>query len=195
MKRICVYAGSNVGNSPEYVESAVVMGKELASRDIELVYGGSRIGLMGCIANAVLEHGGKVIGVMPKGLFRGEMVHTELTELREVGNMHERKALMSELADAFIALPGGLGTFEELFEAISWSQLGIHQKPIGLLNVNQFYRPFYELLVHAIQAGFARESNKDLFILKERGQDLLTGLAEYQRPVLENKWSELSDRT
>ncbi|GIQ62655.1 hypothetical protein PACILC2_12230 [Paenibacillus cisolokensis] len=138
MKRICVFAGSNAGASPAYAEAAEALGAELAARGIELIYGGSRIGLMGRVADAALRGGGKVTGIMPRGLFAGEMIHTGLTEFREVADMHERKALMSELADAFVALPGGLGTFEELFEALSWSQLGIHRKPVGLLNVNRF---------------------------------------------------------
>ncbi|WP_442601958.1 TIGR00730 family Rossman fold protein [Paenibacillus sp. KN14-4R] len=193
MKRICVYAGSNVGNSPEYAEKAKQLGEELASRGIELVYGGSKIGLMGILADAVLANGGKAIGIMPKGLFRGEMVHTGLSEFHEVGNMHERKALMAEMSDAFIALPGGIGTFEELFEMLSWSQLGIHQKPVGLLNVNQFYEPFYQMVDHAITAGFARESNKQLFVMDDEPTPLVEAMVGYTRPEMENKWKQLSE--
>ncbi|MCR8643481.1 TIGR00730 family Rossman fold protein [Paenibacillus sp. N1-5-1-14] len=193
MKRICVYAGSNVGNSPEYAERAQRLGEELAARGIELVYGGSKIGLMGIVADAVLAGGGRAIGVMPAGLFRGEMRHTGLTEFHETANMHERKALMAELSDAFIALPGGIGTFEELFEMLSWSQLGIHQKPVGLLNVNGFYEPFYNMVDHAITAGFARESNKQLFIMDGEPTTLVESLVNFTRPELENKWKQLSE--
>ncbi|CAG7654498.1 TIGR00730 family Rossman fold protein [Paenibacillus allorhizosphaerae] len=188
MKRICVFAGSNTGNSPEYAQAAKLLGQELASREMELVYGGSRMGLMGLIADTVLAGGGKAIGVMPKGLFRGEMVHSGLTELREVDNMHQRKAAMSELADAFVALPGGLGTFEELFEVLSWSQLGIHQKPVGLLNVKQFYTPLSALISHAIGAGFARPSNMDLFLVEEHPAELVNGLQRFTRTEQQNKW-------
>lgn len=188
MKRICIYAGSNSGVSPMYGETAEQLGRVMAERGIALVYGGSKYGLMGRIADTVLKHGGEAIGVMPTGLFKGEMVHTGLTELREVANMHERKALMLELSDALIALPGGLGTFEELFEAMSWSQLGIHRKPIGLLNCEQFYQPLYALVEHAIEAGFARESNRDLFVMDEQPTALVDKLAAFERPELENKW-------
>lgn len=188
MKRICVYAGSNAGNAPDYAEAAERLGLELASRNIELVYGGSKMGLMGIVADTVLANGGRVIGVMPKGLFRGEMVHTGLTELREAEHMHDRKATMAELADAFIALPGGLGTFEELFEVLSWSQLGIHQKPVGLLNVRGFYAPLSDFIAHAIQAGFARPSNMSLFLMKEQPAELIDALLQYKRAEQENKW-------
>ncbi|CAH0121234.1 LOG family protein YvdD [Paenibacillus sp. CECT 9249] len=190
MKRICVFAGSNAGSAPEYAQAAQKLGQELAARNIELVYGGSKMGLMGIVANTVMESGGKAIGVMPKGLFAGEMVHGGLTELHEVDDMHQRKALMTELSDAFISLPGGLGTFEELFEALSWSQLGIHQKPVGLLNVNQFYTPLSALISHAIQAGFARQSNMDLFVMEERPAELVESLLHFKRPQQENKWGK-----
>lgn len=191
MKRICVFAGSNAGASPAYAEAAEALGAELAARGIELIYGGSRIGLMGRVADAALRGGGKVTGIMPRGLFAGEMIHTGLTEFREVADMHERKALMSELADAFVALPGGLGTFEELFEALSWSQLGIHRKPVGLLNVNRFFNPLVAMVSHAVEAGFAKSSNLQLFVLHDRAAELLDSLAGYKRPALEHKWTEL----
>jgi len=191
MRRICVFAGSNVGTSPEYERKAIQLGELLASRGFEIVYGGSKIGLMGRVADAALAAGGKVIGVMPRNLFKGEMVHSGLTELREVGNMHERKALMSELADAYIALPGGLGTFEELFEVVSWSQLGIHKKPVGVLNVLGFYQPIAEMLKHAVGAGFMQQTNLGLILFEEEPGLLLDEIVSYVPPVQTNKWNEL----
>lgn len=191
MKRVCVFAGSNVGLSPEYEQKAIQLGKLIASKDFELVYGGSKIGLMGRVADAVLAAGGKVTGVMPQNLFKGEMVHSGLTELHEVGNMHERKALMSELADSYIALPGGLGTFEELFEVISWSQLGIHKKPVGVLNVLSFYQPIAEMLKQAVESGFMQETNLGLVIFEEEPELLINKIINYIPPKQVNKWNEL----
>ncbi|MDQ0062964.1 LOG family protein [Paenibacillus harenae] len=194
MKRICVYSGSNPGNHADYENSAIALGRAMAAKHIELVYGGGKLGLMGRIANSVLESGGKAIGVMPRGLFSGEVMHTKLTEFYEVSNMHERKAKMSELADAYISMPGGLGTFEELFEMASWAQLGIHKKPIGLLNVRGFYNPLVELLKHAVQEGFMRESNLELFVVESDPEALLERLADYQPSEQSFKWSELSSK-
>jgi hypothetical protein len=191
MKRVCVYSGSNPGNHLEYERSAIALGRALAANNYELVYGGGKLGLMGRVANSVLESGGKVIGVMPRGLFRSEVIHTELTEFYEVSNMHERKAKMSDLADAYISLPGGLGTFEELFEVASWAQLGIHKKPIGLLNVRGYYNPFIELLKHAVQEGFMKESNLELFIVESVPEVLLERLANYKPLEQSFKWSEI----
>lgn len=154
MKTICVFAGSNPGVKDVYKQKAVELGTYMAEQDIRLVYGGSRIGLMGAIADEVLRQGGQVIGVMPKGLFRGEVVHQELTELIEVTGMHERKAKMSELADGFIAMPGGFGTYEELFEVLCWAQIGIHQKPIGLYQVNEYFNPLIDMVKFSVQEGF-----------------------------------------
>ncbi|UVI30217.1 LOG family protein [Paenibacillus spongiae] len=191
MKRICVYAGSNVGTKPEYEQKAIELGRLIASQQLELVYGGSKIGLMGRVADAALAAGGKVIGVMPRNLFKGEMVHTGLTQLHEVGNMHERKALMSELADAYIALPGGLGTLEELFEVVSWSQLGIHKKPVGLLDVLGFYQPIADMFRQAADAGFMQQTNLGLVIFEEEPERLIDKVLNYVPPAQTNKWSEL----
>ncbi len=191
MKKICVFAGSNLGNEPIYAEAAAQLGRELARRELELVYGGSKIGLMGCTAKAVLESGGRAIGVMPRGLFRGEMIHEGLSEFYEVADMHERKAKMAELSDAFIALPGGYGTFEELFEVVSWSQLGIHQKPVGILNVNGYYTPLLQMVTQAISSGFMPSTHADLIISHTDASELVEKLAAYHRPVLTNKWNEL----
>ncbi|WP_032123405.1 TIGR00730 family Rossman fold protein [Clostridium amazonitimonense] len=192
MKRICVYSGSNLGSRPEYKESAKLLGKILAENKIELVYGGSRIGLMGELSNEVLRNNGKVIGVMPKGLFSGEMVHENLTKLIEVENMHERKQTMAELSDGFIALPGGLGTFEELFEVLSWAQLGIHKKPIGILNISNFFDPLLHMIQNTCTEGFMNESNIKLISISDKPSLLIEKMKNYTPPVMENKWRELS---
>ncbi|BDB00774.1 TIGR00730 family Rossman fold protein [Clostridium botulinum] len=191
MKRICVYSGSNLGLRSEYKESAKVLGKILAENKIELVYGGSRIGLMGEISNEVLRNNGKVIGVMPKGLFSGEMVHENLTKLIEVENMHERKQTMAELSDGFIALPGGLGTFEELFEVLSWAQLGIHKKPIGILNISNFFDPLLHMIKNTCTEGFMNESNIKLISVSDTPSELIKQMKNYVPPLMENKWREL----
>jgi uncharacterized protein (TIGR00730 family) len=192
VKRICVFAGSNLGTHPKYKSHAQQLGEEIARNGYELVYGGSNVGLMGEVANKVLENGGKVIGVMPTALFRGELVHTGLSELIEVKDMHERKATMGNLSDAYIALPGGYGTFEELFEVVSWAQLGIHRKPIGLLNVAGYYAPLLNLIDHAVKAGFVHEKHKELLVSAEDAKTLLKKLSEYQPPIIGNKWNQLA---
>ncbi|MBQ4816615.1 TIGR00730 family Rossman fold protein [Bacillus pumilus] len=192
MKTICVFAGSNPGVKDVYKEKAVELGTYMAEQDIRLVYGGSRIGLMGAVADEVLRHGGQVIGVMPKGLFRGEVVHQELTELIEVTGMHERKAKMSELADGFIAMPGGFGTYEELFEVLCWAQIGIHQKPIGLYQVNDYFNSLIDMVKFSIQEGFSNESHLQLLHASSEPEELITQMASYQTPTLEQKWTELS---
>ncbi|MFP3391272.1 TIGR00730 family Rossman fold protein [Brevibacillus sp. SIMBA_040] len=191
MKRICVFAGSNPGVNPAFEQVAQELGRELVSRDLDLVYGGSNMGLMGRVANAVLAGGGKAIGVMPTGLFRGEIVHTGLTDLHEVDTMHERKAMMNDLSDGFIALPGGYGTFEEIFEVISWGQIGIHSKPIGLLNIAGYYTPLMEMVNHATLAGFIPNMQGELIICESDPVVLLDRMREYTPPVKVNKWSEL----
>lgn len=191
MKRICIYSGSNLGFRPEYKENAKLLGKILAENKIELVYGGSSIGLMGEISNEVLKNNGKVIGVMPKGLFSGEMVHKNLTKLIEVENMHERKQTMAELSDGFIALPGGLGTFEELFEVLSWAQLGIHKKPIGILNISNFFDPLLHMIQNTCTEGFMNESNIKLISISDNPSLLIEKMKIYNPPIMENKWHEL----
>lgn len=191
MKAICVYAGSNPGVHPEYAMKAAELGALLARNQIRMIYGGSKIGLMGEAANACLNAGGEVIGVMPTGLFKGEIVHPQLTELIEVKSMHERKAKMSELADGFIALPGGLGTFEELFEVLCWAQIGIHHKPIGLLNVRQYFQPLMDLVNNSIDAGFSNASHLSLINHAEEPEELLELLRRYEPQQLEKKWKQL----
>lgn len=155
---ICVFAGSNPGLNSEYIEMARELGWHLAAQGCRLVYGGSRNGLMGQVADGVLANGGEVVGVMPVDLFLDEIRHSGLTSLIEVASMHERKAVMSGMADAFIALPGGLGTFDELFEIMCWMQIGIHRKPIGLLNVRGYFNPLLAMITHSVNEGFAPNS-------------------------------------
>lgn len=193
MKRICVFAGSNVGEHPAYIAHARELGQVLVANNLELVYGGSRIGLMGEIANVMLELGGKATGVMPKGLFRGEMVHDGLTELIEVNSMHERKAKMGELADGFIALPGGYGTFEELFEVVSWLQLGIHRKPVGVLNIEEYYTPLLQMVSHAAAEGFMNPVHTGLLLSAASSAPLIDQMKSFQPPDAGNKWKQLSE--
>jgi uncharacterized protein (TIGR00730 family) len=187
MKRIAVYCGSNKGNRPAYAEAAENLGTLLARRGIGLVYGGGCVGLMGILANAALKGGGHVIGVIPEKLVIKEVVHEGLPDLRVVKTMHERKALMGELADGFIALPGGYGTYEEFCEVLAWSQLGYHQKPFGLLDVAGFYRSFLEFFDHATREGFIRPQHRELVIVEEDAEKLLRRLETFQPPQ-EVKW-------
>ncbi len=156
MKRICVFCGSSSGTAGAYTEAAVALGKLLARRGIGLVYGGASVGLMGAIADAALADGGEVIGVIPQDLVEKEVAHGGLTELKVVGSMHERKALMEKLSDGFIAMPGGFGTMDEFCEIVTWMQLGIHHKPCGLLNVANYYDTFIRFVGHAVSQGFLR---------------------------------------
>jgi uncharacterized protein (TIGR00730 family) len=162
MRRLCVFCGSKVGNNPAYAESARALGTALARRGIGLVYGGGHIGLMGTAADAALAAGGEVIGVIPQGMVEQELAHRQLTELRIVRTMHERKALMAELSDAFIALPGGYGTLDETFEILTWAQLGLHAKPVGMWNVAGFFDPLLAWVAQAVRDGFVSERNRGL---------------------------------
>lgn len=193
MQRICVYAGSNPGVRLEYKQAAQELGRELVARGLGLVYGGGQVGLMGAIADAVLAEGGEVIGVMPKALFPTEVAHKGIT-LHEVNSMHERKAMMSDLVDGFIALPGGFGTYDELFESITWAQLHIHQKPVGVLNVSGYFDPLLALITHTIQEGFVRPHYADLVINKERASELLDSFAAYAPRQERSKWTEIPDK-
>lgn len=180
MKSICIYCGSNNGNQPAYVSSAQEMGKALSERGIRLIYGGGKVGIMGIVADAVLDNGGEVTGVITKALFDLETGKNELDDLRIVGDMHERKAGMAELAEGFIALPGGFGTFEELFEAITWLQLGIHHKPVGILNVNGYYDHLLDFLRHSSKQGFVREAHLQMLLVDEDPNALLDKMAAFQ---------------
>jgi uncharacterized protein (TIGR00730 family) len=163
MRRICVFCGSSRGTDPRYVDAARALGFELASRGLGLVYGGASVGLMGALADAVLGEGGHVTGVLPSALAARELAHPSLQDLRIVSTMHERKAMMADLADAFIALPGGIGTLDETFEILTWAQLGMHAKPVGLLDVANYYGPLLTFLDHAVAHGFVRAEHRALF--------------------------------
>jgi uncharacterized protein (TIGR00730 family) len=187
MKRIAVYCGSNTGARPEYAAAAQALGALLAREKIELVYGGGRVGLMGIVADAALQNGGHVIGVIPEKLVIKEVIHEHLPDRRIVKTMHERKALMAELADGFIALPGGYGTFEEFFEVLAWSQLGWHQKPFGLLDSAGFYSPLLKFLDHTAAEGFIRPQHRALVIVEEDAEKILARMKHF-RPPNEVKW-------
>jgi uncharacterized protein (TIGR00730 family) len=187
MKRIAVYCGSNKGARSDYAAAAERLGALLAREKIELVYGGGMVGLMGIVADAVLKNGGHVIGVIPEKLVIKEVVHEKLPDLRVVKNMHERKAMMTELADGFIALPGGYGTFEEFFEVLAWSQLGWHQKPFDLLNVADFYTRLMQFLDHTTGEGFIRPKHRELVIVESDAEKILSRLKNFQPPA-EVKW-------
>jgi uncharacterized protein (TIGR00730 family) len=183
LRRVCVYAGSSVGRRAEYTAAARELGVALAARGLELVYGGSNVGLMGELANAALAAGGKVLGVLPRALFRREVAHTGLTRLYEVESMHERKAVMADLADAFIALPGGFGTLDELFETVTWAQIGLHTKPVGLLDVADYFAPLRALISHAIAQGFVPDGHAALLLSAATPAALLDLLAAYIPPA------------
>ena len=192
MQRLCVFCGSNAGHDPRYRSAAEGLGRLLAGRGIELVYGGGNVGLMGIIADACLAAGGTVIGVIPEALIGKEVAgrvvdHRGLTRLEVVASMHTRKARMAELADGFIALPGGFGTFEEFCEILTWGQLGFHVKPIGLLNVNGFYDALLALFDHAVAEGFLREENRAMALADTDSESLLAAMAAY-RPEPVSKW-------
>jgi uncharacterized protein (TIGR00730 family) len=190
LSSICVFCGSNAGAQPAYVDTAEAVGRGLARRGVRVVYGGARVGMMGALADAARSAGGDVVGVMPQAIFDREVGHTGLDDLRVVGSMHERKALMAELSDAFIALPGGVGTLEELFEVYTWAQLGIHEKPLGLLDVAGYYRPLVAFLDHAAREQFVRPSTRSMLAVSEDLDDLLAAF-EAWRPPTEHKWMDL----
>ncbi len=182
MKRLCVYCGSSSGRLPDYAQAARQLARAMVSKNINLVYGGASVGIMGEIANAVLEEGGEVIGIIPKGLFKNEVAHTGITELREVDSMHERKSLMADLSDGFIALPGGFGTIEEIFEIITWSQLGMHRKPCGLLNVCHYYDKLISFLDHAVSEQFIKATHRSTILIDKCPNTLLEKFEEYKAP-------------
>lgn len=183
MKRITVFCGSRVGLSEKYKEGAIALGKELVKRGITLVYGGGSVGLMGVIATTVMKEGGKAIGIIPQFLEEREVSHISLTELHIVNSMHERKAKMADLADAFIAMPGGPGTLEELVEIYTWAQLGLHQKPIGLLNINNYYDPLISFFDHMVEQHFLKENHRKIMSIVETDPArLLDKLMEYEPP-------------
>jgi len=191
--RLCVFCGSSTGKRPAYRQVAEQLGGVMVERGIELVYGGGNIGLMGVLADTVLARGGKVTGVIPDSLMAREVGHRGLTELRIVNSMHERKALMSDLSDGFIALPGGFGTLEEFCEVVTWSQLGLQSKPCGLLNVESYYAPLLELFDQAVREGFLSKENRGLVLDDEDPARLLEKMAAF-KPVEVGKWIERDER-
>ena len=186
IKNICVYCGSSPGKNPSFLQSARMMGKEIADRGWTLVYGGGRAGLMGEVARSAMEKGGKVVGVIPKALEDQELANHELTELHVVGSMHERKAMMADLSDGFVALPGGYGTLEELFEVLTWVQLGFHTKPCGVLNIDHYYDSLLAFLDQSVEQQFIYQPHRDL-IMQALEPEQLLNMFEAYRPVKMNK--------
>jgi uncharacterized protein (TIGR00730 family) len=193
MKRICVFCGSSAGSQAEYRACAQQLGAELTRRKIGLVYGGGNVGLMGAIADSVLQAGGDAIGVIPEHLMTREVGHKRLTKLHIVHSMHERKALMADLSDAFIALPGGFGTLEEFCEVLTWSQLGLHAKPCGIVNVLGYYTPLLAMLDHAVQERFLKPQNRALVLAGDTPSELLQAFDDW-RPVQVEKWLDRDTR-
>ena len=187
MKRICVFCGSNDGMRPAYVDAARRLGVALVRRGIGLVYGGGRVGLMGTIASTMLAEGGEVVGVIPHGLMVREVANQGVSELHVVDSMHERKAMMAALSDAFVSMPGGMGTIEETCEMLTWAQLGIHVKPVALFNVEGYYDPLLTFLDHAVAEGFIRPEHRALLVEGRDPENLLDLLAAYEPPQLE-RW-------
>ena len=192
LQRVCVYCASNDGARPEYLASARQIGTLLAQRGMAVVYGGGRVGLMGALADAALGAGGEVIGVMPHALVQREVAHHGLTALHVVDSMHERKALLAEMADAFVALPGGLGTLEEFFETWTWAQLGVHQKPVGLLDVADYWRPLVTMLEHVEAEGFMRGTPREWLVIDTEPTSLLDRLATFQPPRM-RRWMRMGE--
>jgi uncharacterized protein (TIGR00730 family) len=187
MKRLCVFCGSSHGNSPAFEAAACELGEAIAARGIELVYGGSHVGLMGVVADAALARGGKVIGVLPRFMADKELAHKEVTQLHLVDTMHERKQVMAGLAEGFVALPGGFGTFEEIFEAMTWGQLHLHAYPCAFLNVDGYYDSLMEFLRGSVANGFVRREQFEALIFARSVNELLARLAEF-RPEQSEKW-------
>lgn len=191
MNSICVFCGSSLGNDPIYQQMAQATGQEIAAQGKTLVYGGGRSGLMGVVADSALQAGGRVIGVIPNALVDRELAHMGLTELHIVNNMHERKTKMAELSDAFVALPGGAGTLEEIFEQWTWSQLGIHQKPCAFLNVDGFYDDLIKMLHASVERGFSQERFVDRLIVAEQIKEILAAFSAYQPAI--PKWMSTAE--
>ena len=190
MKRICVYCGSGVGKGPEYAEAAAALGKALVDDGLGLVFGGGKIGMMGVVARAVLDGRGEAVGVIPQSLMDRDLALLNVTDLRVVADMHQRKAMMADLADGFIALPGGFGTVEELFEILTWAQLGFHAKPVGLLNVSGYFDHLIRFVEHAVTEGFIAPGYLGLLLMHERPVDLLAMLEAYEAPAVDKaQWA------
>lgn len=187
MKRITVFCGSSMGNKEVFKTKAIRLGKALVQRKIDLVYGGAKVGIMGVIADAVLQEGGKVTGVLPRFLQAKELAHEGLTDLILVDTMHERKTKMNELSDGMLALPGGFGTLEELFEILTWGQLGLHKKPVAILNINGFYDSLIQLIQVMVDNGFLKQLNREMLLTDENIDKILDKMENYEAPEL-LKW-------
>ncbi|MBK4998567.1 TIGR00730 family Rossman fold protein [Pseudomonas sp. S31] len=187
VRSVCVFCGASIGANPAYRDAAVALGQAIARRGLTLVYGGGAVGLMGTVADAAMAAGGEVVGIIPQSLMDAEIGHKGLTRLEVVDGMHARKARMAELSDAFIALPGGLGTLEELFEVWTWGQLGYHAKPLGLLDVNGFYEKLGGFLDHIVEEGFVRPPHRAMLLLEQQADALLDGMDSFVAPVAP-KW-------
>jgi uncharacterized protein (TIGR00730 family) len=194
VRRICVFCGSSAGARPAYAEATAEVARLLAGQGKGVVYGGGHVGLMGVLADTAMAAGGEVIGVMPQALVDREIGHTEISELRVVGSMHERKALMADLSDAFIALPGGAGTLEELFEVYTWAQLGLHDKPCGLLDVEDYFSGLVGFLDHAVDERFLREEHRAMLIVEREPRALIERLAEFEPRAVTPKWIDREER-
>jgi uncharacterized protein (TIGR00730 family) len=192
VRGVCVFCGSSSGTERAYAEAAGALGRTLAGSGITLVYGGGRVGLMGVVADAALGAGGEVVGVIPKALLEREIAHEGLTDLRVVGSMHERKALMSELSGGFIALPGGTGTLEEFFEALTWAQLGEHRKPCGILDAGGYYGPLLAVFDQMVAEGFLSEEHRSMILVETEPVRLLEAFARYRPPAIV-KWMDRSE--
>ncbi len=186
LSRICVYCGSNPGSKPEYLHAARALGSYLAQENIEIVYGGAGVGIMGAVASAAMENGGKVIGVIPE-FFSDKVGHKSLTETHVVKTMHERKQLMFDLSDAFVALPGGVGTLEEIFEVLTWAQIGSHSKPCGLLNIEGYFDLLLNFLDHSVEQQFVKQEHRDMLLSASTHTKMLEIFRNY-RPVQAEKW-------
>jgi uncharacterized protein (TIGR00730 family) len=193
VKRICVFCGASPGARPAYREATCELASMLVGEGIGVVYGGGGVGLMGALADAVLEEGGEITGVIPRSLVDREIAHRDVKDMRVVGSMHERKALMAELADAFVALPGGIGTLEELFEVYTWAQLGLHQKPCGLLNVDGYYDGIADFLSHAVAERFLRDETRALLMVEPDAGTLLERLRSFEPQSVIPKWIDRED--
>jgi uncharacterized protein (TIGR00730 family) len=191
MERLCVFSGSSPGAHPDYVLAAEELGRALADRDVVLVYGGASVGLMGAVADATLDAGGEVVGVIPQALIDREIAHPGLSDLRVVSSMHERKALMAELSDGFVALPGGMGTLEELFEVYTWTQLGLHSKPLGLFDVRSYFAKLVAFLDHTVEERFLTVEHREMLVVEQRAEALLEAFRRW-RPPLRSKWIDRS---
>ena len=192
MLSICIFCGSSTGKNSTYKKAAVQLGQLLAEKKLNLVYGGGNIGLMGQIAHSVMKAGGKAIGVIPRFLVEKELVYSNLTKIHVVDSMHERKAMMAELADAFIAMPGGFGTLEETVEVLTWAQLGLHRKPIGLLNIDGYYNYLNDFFEHMVSEGFLKREHKEMLLISKDPTAMLDSLTAFESPIVD-KWGSLDN--